>query len=67
MALCGERYFVATGYKLPPNNFISTTQGGPVPFWWRRIPADSRFPLMQGKHRVTPEEEKPQEFIELRA
>ena len=33
-----------------------------MPLWWRRIPADFRFPLMQGKFRVTPDDEKSQEF-----
>src|SRR5437870_4415868 len=37
IALCGERY-LATAYKLPPNNLIITSTGGPVPLWWRRIP-----------------------------
>ena len=57
IALCGDRFFV-TAFTLPPNNLISTSMGAPVPFWWRRIPADFGFPLMQGMYDLTPEEEK---------
>ncbi len=57
IALCGERYFV-TAYKIPPNNLVSTSSGEPVPLWWRRIPADFCFPLMQGQYHLTPEGEK---------
>jgi hypothetical protein len=64
IALCGERYFV-TAYKAPPSNLISTTSGAPVPLWWRRIPADFRFPLMQGKQLLTPDDMK-EAFPKLR-
>ena len=55
VALCGERYLV-TAYKSPPNNLISTSARGPVPLWWRNVPADYRLPLMEGRYllRATP-------------
>jgi hypothetical protein len=48
IALCGERYFVTAFYN-PPQNLIATSSLGGVPLWWRRIPADFRLPLHQGR------------------
>jgi hypothetical protein len=49
LALCGERYYVTTFESDPPANLVSTTAAGPVPLWWRKIPADYRLPFLQGK------------------
>jgi hypothetical protein len=51
IALCGERFLVAA-YKSPPSTMMSTTSYGPVPLWWRRIPADYQTPLFQGVARI---------------
>ncbi len=51
MVLVGEKYFVPT-FKSPPHAMVSTSSGGPVPLWWRRIPSDYRFPLFQGMYRL---------------
>lgn len=48
IALVGQRFFI-TAYKNSPRNILlSTSSGGPVPLWWRRIPADYQTPLFQG-------------------
>src|SRR5438093_13720184 len=51
IALCGERFLIAA-YKSPPSTMMSTTSYGPVPLWWRRIPADYQTPLFQGVARI---------------
>jgi hypothetical protein len=61
IALCGQRFFV-TAYKVAPSRIISTTSGGGVPLWWRRIPADYRLPLFQGMQFLAQGEEKSPEF-----
>lgn len=46
--LCGERLLV-TAYKSDaPTSMLSTTTGGGVPLWWRKISADYSTPLFQG-------------------
>ncbi|UCD15226.1 MAG: hypothetical protein JSV34_05775 [Candidatus Omnitrophota bacterium] len=48
VALCEEQYLV-TAFKKPPSfKILSYTQHGPVPLWWRDIPADYSAPLFQG-------------------
>jgi hypothetical protein len=48
VALCEERYLV-TAFKTPPSHqILSLTQHGPVPLWWRDVPADYSVPLFQG-------------------
>jgi hypothetical protein len=51
IALCGERLLVAA-YKSPPSTMMSTTSYGPIPLWWRQIPADFETPLFQGFART---------------
>jgi hypothetical protein len=48
IALVGQRFFVTAYKNSPPNILVSTSSGGPVPLWWRRIPADYETPLFQG-------------------
>lgn len=61
IALCGERYFV-TAYKEAPTTIMSTTLGGGVPLWWRKIPADYQLPLFQGRKLLAAGEEKSPDF-----
>ncbi len=61
IALCAERYFV-TAYKEAPVRIMSTTSGGAVPLWWRKIPADYRLPLFQGRRLLSVGEEKSPDF-----
>ncbi len=49
IALCEQRYLVTAFKSEPPDNMTSTTRGGPVPLWWRKIPAQYRLPLFQGR------------------
>ena len=65
IALCGERYYV-TAFKEAPFRMMSTTSGGPVPLWWRTIPADFGLPLFQGRQLLAPGEEKTAEFEKTR-
>jgi hypothetical protein len=65
IALCGERYFV-TAYEEAPNRMMSTTSGGPVPLWWRTIPAEYSLPLFQGLKLLAPGEETGAEFQKTR-
>jgi hypothetical protein len=65
ITLCGERYFV-TAYKEAPFRMMSTTSGGPVPLWWRNIPAEYSLPLFQGRKLLAPGEEKGVEFQKTR-
>jgi hypothetical protein len=65
IALCGERYFV-TAYKEAPFRMMSTTSGGPVPLWWRNIPADYSLPRFQGRKLLPPGEEHGAEFQKTR-
>ena len=65
ITLCGERYFV-TAYKEAPFRMMSTTSGGPVPLWWRNIPAEYSLPLFQGRKLLAPGEEKGAEFQKTR-
>ncbi len=65
IALCGERYYV-TAYKEAPFRMMSTTSGGPVPLWWRNIPAEYGLPLFQGRKLLAPGEEKAAEFQKTR-
>lgn len=51
IALCGQRFLVAA-YKRPPSTMMSTTGYGPVPLWWRNLPADYETPLFQGVCRL---------------
>src|SRR5262245_28926058 len=51
LALVGER-LVVTAFRAPPSTMVSTTMGGPVPLWWRALPADFELPLFQGAVRV---------------
>lgn len=52
VSFAGER-FVMTGYKdNVPSTMMSTTSGGPVPLWWRRIEAEYRLPLWQGAAKL---------------
>ena len=48
ITLVGERYFV-TAYKEAPSRIMSTTSGGGVPLWWRKLPSDYGLPLFQGR------------------
>ena len=65
ITLCGERYYV-TAYKKAPFRMMSTTSGGPVPLWWRNIPAEYSLPLFQGRKLLAPGEEKGAEFQKTR-
>jgi hypothetical protein len=65
IALCGERYYV-TAYKEAPFRMMSTTSGGPVPLWWRKIPAEYNLPLFQGRKLLAPGEETGAEFQKTR-
>jgi hypothetical protein len=65
IALCGERYYV-TAYKEAPFRMMSTTSGGPVPLWWRNIPAQYGLPLFQGRKLLAPREEESAEFQKTR-
>jgi hypothetical protein len=65
ITLCGERYFV-TAFKEPPSRVMSTTSGGPVPLWWRKIPADYGLPLFQGRNLLAPGEENGATFQKTR-
>ena len=59
LALVGDR-FVVTAYKnRAPDTMASTTRGGPVPLWWRKIPADYTLPLFQGAHALGGKETAP--------
>ncbi|HOD81664.1 MAG: hypothetical protein BWX88_01854 [Planctomycetes bacterium ADurb.Bin126] len=49
IVLIGQRLFV-TAFRRPPSTMMSTSSGGPVPLWWRKIPSDYRTPLFQGLH-----------------
>jgi hypothetical protein len=60
IALCEQRYLVTAFKSRPPSNVTSTTLGGTVPFWWRKIPAEYRLPLFQGRVLLPlPEGERP--------
>ncbi|MBI4821456.1 MAG: hypothetical protein HY791_34670 [Deltaproteobacteria bacterium] len=48
VTLVGERFLV-TAFKQAPGNMASTSGGGAVPLWARRIPADYGLPLWQGR------------------
>ena len=65
ITLCGERYYV-TAYKEAPFRVMSTTSGGPVPLWWRNIPAEYSLPLFQGRKLLAPGEENGAEFQKTR-
>jgi hypothetical protein len=65
IGLCGERYFM-TAYKNPPFRMMSTTTGGPVPLWWRDIPANYSLPLFQGSKLLPPGAEQGPEFQKVR-
>jgi hypothetical protein len=65
IALCGERYFV-TAYKAAPVRMMSTSSGGPVPLWWRKIPAEYGLPLFQGRKLLAPGESNGAEFQKTR-
>jgi hypothetical protein len=51
VTLVGERY-VVTAFKAPPSTMMSTTIGGPIPLWWRNLPADYELPLFQGRDKL---------------
>lgn len=61
IALCGQRYFV-TAYKEDPTRLNSISFGGPVPLWWRRVPADYCLPLFQGRQLLASDEEQGADF-----
>ena len=50
--LVGERRLIAAYATRPAWTVMSTTLGGPVPLWWRDVPADLRTPLFQGCVRL---------------
>jgi hypothetical protein len=52
IALVGEEFVVAVA-RSPSSQVTSTTTGGAVPLWWRRIEADYRTPLFQGVARLS--------------
>lgn len=57
IALVGERYVVAAFRSNTPSVIASMTMGGPVPLWWRGVPANYRLPLFQGRIRLPVTEE----------
>ena len=48
----GERFLVTAFKNYDPTTLMSTTSGGPVPLWWRNIPAEYSTPLFQGMQRL---------------
>lgn len=52
-ALVGERFLV-TAFREAPESMIATSMTGPVPLWWRQIPADFSTPLLQGVVQIPP-------------
>ena len=52
IALVGEKFLVTAFKAHDPTILTSTSSGGPVPLWWRQIPADYSLPLFQGSARL---------------
>ena len=49
IALVGMQYLVGAFKREAPLRLMSTTQGSPVPLWWRKLPAEYELPLFQGR------------------
>lgn len=66
IALCGQRFYVTAYKENVPSHLLSTSVGGAVPLWWRRIPADYEVPLGEEPRLLSPGAEKSRDFQKVR-